>query len=167
MALYACSDCGTARSDQVGSACPNCGNVLEQKIERGPKPQFAGYSGLASLRFVRAFRYGWIGCFLVGGVLNGVSKMDTNVTVSVLAETTAVLASLGWPICITLWVIGRRRRKKMTRAYHAAVADWETGGMITQSSPPNSPHNIRRVFGVVRNVDSDSSGGGGDFSGMG
>jgi hypothetical protein len=186
-----------ARSNQVGSSCPNCGNVLKQKIKRGPKPQFAGYTGLASGKCIRAFKYGWIGCLLVIAGCFSVGKLFQMTMggasiheAAIAADSTddpayerwesfqlergnlfavltpiALLALLGAFLCIIFHLICRRSRKQASRAYRATVAYWETGG-LTGDSPPSTSGNTRRVFGVVRNVDSDSSGGG-DFSGMG
>jgi hypothetical protein len=169
MGLYACSDCGTGRSDQVGSTCPNCGNVLKQKIKRGPKPQFAGYSGLASLMFIRAFKYGWIGCLLALLVLVGciaVVDNDRNDFAKLIVAIIPVVIIV-WFVSFMLWAMCRNKRTDQDRAYDDAVEYWETGDVRPGDSPPSASGNTRRVFGVVRNVDSDSSGGGGDFSGMG
>jgi hypothetical protein len=92
-------------------------------------------------------------------------QLERENLLAVLALITG-LALLGAFLCIIFHYICSRSREGQDRAYHDAVEYWETGDVRPGDSPPSASGNTRRVFGVVRNVDSDSSGGG-DFSGMG
>jgi len=42
MGLITCDDCGKERSDQIDSACPNCGSVLESNFENNPAGEWLG-----------------------------------------------------------------------------------------------------------------------------
>jgi hypothetical protein len=135
MALVKCEDCGADRSDQVGSACPNCGNVME--FDPGPMPIAPpSWSPLGLLLLLIASAF----CF--GGILH------------------SWLFSISGAFFVAAFAVVIPFRLRLNQ-YKEELKRWEAMGGSTQRIPrvssPVRGSRIKPVVGFVHPLKSNES----------
>ena len=159
MALVKCEDCGNDRSDQVGSACPKCGNVMEADPGPEPLPPDDPWVFLFSLLL------GGIFCVVLGWIFDFLFLLGLG----------AILIFLSF-FCLKLW-------SDLQGEYQRKLNAWNNMNAETpRTSSPKEGTRIKPVVGVVHPLKSNESNedgcddggdsGGGDggpagFTGMG
>ena len=154
MALVKCSDCGTDRSDQVGSACPNCGNIME--FDPGPMP-------------IAPPKVAWLGLLHVFICLVlFVAGMGLLSDLEVVAYVLFIIAGGLFVFSAITVMIPHNLRCSQ---YRKDLEQWEAmGPRMPRVSPPKEGSRIKPVVGFVHPLKSNESNedggdGGGDSGG--